>query len=90
MGKWVKGFFKRNSGVAERLSQQIEACRLIAMNPPAIWRFYDIAGYALTVNDPPKEVIPGRRYRLTKLAEGIRSGGSRGRGRCGSACHLLP
>jgi hypothetical protein len=65
--KWVKGFFKRNPGLAERQSQLVEACRLTAMNPPAIWRFYDIAGYAMAVNDPPNEVPPERIYMMDEV-----------------------
>jgi hypothetical protein len=65
--KWVKGFFKRNPGLAERQSQLVEACRLTAMNPPAIRRFYDIEGYAMAVNDPPNEVPPKRIYMMDEV-----------------------
>ena len=65
--KWVKGFFKRNPCLAARQSQLVETCRLTGMNPPAVLRFFDIAGYALGVNDPPYEVPPERVYMMDEV-----------------------
>ena len=65
--KWVKGFFKRNPDLATRQAQLVEACRLTSMNPPAVLRFFDIAGYALGVNDPPYEVPPKRVYMMDEV-----------------------
>jgi hypothetical protein len=49
--KWVKGFFKRNPGLAARQSQLVETCRLTGMSPPAVLLIFGIAGYALGVNE---------------------------------------
>lgn len=62
--KWVKGFFSRHPELSERQAQLVEACRLTGMNPPAVLRFFDNAGYAMNVNDPPRLVPPERVYIL--------------------------
>ena len=56
--KWVKAFFARNPVLSTRQRQLVEACRLTAMNPPAVARFFDIAGYALRENLPKEERGP--------------------------------
>jgi hypothetical protein len=59
--KWLLGFFERHPELSRRQAQLVESCRLTGMNPPAIERFFDIAGYALGMNMPKEEQVPPER-----------------------------
>jgi hypothetical protein len=59
--KWVQAFFERHPELSRRQSQLVEACRLTAMHPPAVERFFEIAAYALGENLPEEERVPAQR-----------------------------